>query len=468
MNCRSLPSFLIVAALLLAAGLPAGAQTPPIQPTVQETPLPPPVQLPAPPVPSGAAPERPVTVDEAVRIALANQPDVAAARAGLDAARGRTRQARAGLLPGLVAGASYTNANRSAAASSGTGTSSGSTTFDGYQWSASVRQLLYDFNHTRDLVQKARSEEISSGAGLTRVQADLVLRVKQVFYAALQMRRLVEVQESNVKSQQTHGAEARARLNAGVGTPADVVRAEAAVAESVLDLTVARNAASQALVDLAGEMGLDPRTPLSLSESSQTSVPPAGLNDLVEMAMSRRPEVLQARHEVEAARHALSAAKTSNAPSLGASVGWQQRGQDFPPDDDTVTYGVSLQWSAFDSGLTRGRVAEAAANVDAAAAAEKSVRLAVTAEVSRAFLDVKTAEQRMAASEASVANATEALRLIEGRYRAGLGTFVDVLDAQTAAVTARTNQVNARSALDQSLAALDRATGESFAAGAPG
>lgn len=63
----------------------------------------------------------------------------------------------------------------------------------------------------------------------------------------------------------------------------------------------------------------------------------------------------------------------------------------------------------------------------------------------------------MVAAEAQVTNAQEALRLAEGRYRAGIGVFLDVLDAQTDLDGANTNRVNARTSLDRARAALAHA-----------
>jgi outer membrane protein TolC len=77
--------------------------------------------------------------------------------------------------------------------------------------------------------------------------------------------------------------------------------------------------------------------------------------------------------------------------------------------------------------------------------------------VTSAYLNLKTAEQRVTTAEAEVANAQESLRLAQGRYRAGLGVFLDVIDTQAALLTAETNQANAQLAVDQARAALAHA-----------
>jgi outer membrane protein len=128
-------------------------------------------------------------------------------------------------------------------------------------------------------------------------------------------------------------------------------------------------------------------------------------------------------------------------------------------DANALTYGFVVEWPIFDSGFTKGRVKEAQSGVDIASQVAEQVRLSVISDVTRAYLNLKTAEQRVTTADAQVANAAEALRLTEGRYKAGLGEFLDVLDAQTSLLTARTNRVNAQFAVDRARVALVHAVG---------
>ena len=428
------------------------AETPPIQPRVQEAPLPPAVELPAPENINADVANKPLSVQEAVAIAMQNQPSVASARAGVNAAIGRVTQAQSGLLPSVTALGAYSND----AINNGLVSGSSST---GYSASATVRQLLFDFNNTRSRVRQASSLQRSASANLSRVESDLVLQVKRAYYAYAQNQRLATVNEANVRNQQNHLALAQARLNEGVGLPADVVRAQTAVASAIFNLTIARNNASVAGVNLAQLMGIDPRTPIVTQEENEPPIAENDVNKLVETALSRRPEIRQATSNVQAAGYGLSAAKTSNSPSIGANAGWQQRGSDINMDRQGMLYGVTLNWTPFDSGLTRGRVQEAQANITASQSQLQSVQLQVVSEVSQSYVNLRTAEQGVVTADAEVANAEEAMRLVEGRYSAGLGTFLDVLDAQTALLTARTNRVNAQTAVNQAQAALKYAIG---------
>lgn len=398
------------------------------------------------------------------------QPDVTVARSGIEAARGRTQQARSGLFPQLGLNFGYTRQEQLSTESGGTtgggGTSGGGGTTTGrgfvspgYLASANVQQLLFDFNHTRELVRQATANERAAGANLTRVQQDLVLEVKQGYYTYRENENLVGVNIENVRNSQSHLDLAQARLRAGLGLPIDVVRAQTALSEAIVALDVARNTASQSRVTLALAMGIDPRTPVTAGASGEPPPASTDVNRLTDEAMRQRPEVLQARATLEAAEHGVSAEKTFNAPALSANGGLIARGNSLPPRNDTGTIGIGIVWDPFDGGLTAGRVRTARANVETARADLRSSQLGVTADVSQAYLNLRTAEQRVASAQSEITNAEEGVSLAEGRYRAGVGLFIDVIDAQTALLTARTNRVTAESGVDRARAQLKRAIG---------
>jgi len=431
--------------------------TPPMQPKLATIELPSPVVLPAPSGVSSDVPNRPLTGDEAVLIALHHQPSIAGAAGALTAAQGSTQQARSGLLPSLTAGTGYLNVTSSpnGLAANGVPGSSGT----GYQTSASIRQLIFDFNHTRDLVLQQASLEKSANANLTRAESDLMLQVKQAFYNYVQDVRLVVVNEQNLRNAQSHEELAAARLNTGLGLPSDVVRAQTAVADAILNLNLAQNAASVGRVNLAQLMGIDPRTPVQVAETDELSVSANNVDELVAQGLWQRPDVVAAQQIVQAGKYAVTVAKTSNAPAIAANLSWIERGTSIDADQSFVEVGVALQFTPFDSGLTAGRVKQARGNLQTAQSLLDSTRLQVISDVSQAYLNLKTAEQRVVTANAEVSNAEENERLAQGRYKSGLGTFLDILDAQTALVTANSNRINAQSAVNQARAALQHAIG---------
>jgi outer membrane protein TolC len=396
---------------------------------------------------------RPLSVAEAVQIALERQRQIAIANGNFGAARGRTQQVRAGFNPTLSANTGYSRSNdirgKSASSSSTSGFNSGLT----------VNQLVYDFNLWRDQVRQAQALERVESNNLTVTQFDLVLRVKQAFYAVRQNDRLVSVAESNVQGRTVQKAFAKARVDAGFGAPPDVVRAQTDEDQAILELVQARANATLSRVSLAQALGVDPRTPLQVADSSEPEVPGDDVSPLVDIAVKRRPEILSAQETLRAAGIGVSVARKANQPAIFANAGVTSRGDSDPTDSVRGTFGLTLSWDLLDGGVQRGRVREARAK-EAVAKANYELQLQnVVADVSTAYVNLRIAEQRVSLTRSQVTNALEGVRLATGRYRGGVGTFLEVTDAQAALVLAQTNQVNAETALQSQRAALQRAIG---------
>jgi outer membrane protein TolC len=444
--------------VLLALSFPLSALaqvTQPVQPHTQDVPVPPAVTLPGPPKPELAVTNKPLTADEAVRIALRLNPSLAAAKAGVTAAQGRVQQVRSGLLPNASLSSSYSNLN-SIRGPAPTGGSSG---LSGYSSSVTVRQLLLDFNHTRDTLRQASAQERAQEHELVATRTDVVLLVKQAFYSFVQNTRLVDVNGANVKSTQAQLALAQARFDAEIGAPADVVLAKTNVASAETSLIQAQANALLAQVSLAQTLGVDPRTPIVAADSHEPTPPSDDVTALVDQALKQRPEMLSALESVRAASFGVSAAKTSEAPAMSVSVGASARGTSDPFSTQYSTVGVALGWTFGDGGLTAGLVKQARANLDLAQAALRQTSLTVIEDVSIAYVQLRSAEQRIAVAAAQVANAQESVRLAEGRYSAEVTTFIEVTIAQAALIAAQTNQVNAVSAGDLARASLVKAVG---------
>jgi len=425
-----------------------------------QPPAPPPLALPTPEVTLPPAPAAatqvpsPLSLQQAIRIALERQPQVGIAQAQVQAAAGRTRQVRSNLGPSVGVSAQ--------AASSGarlSGAAGGTATTNTYSTAIAGQQLIYDFGRTRDQVAQARSLEHATQAGARQTRQDVINQTKQAYYALLQDQRLVAVQQRNLDNQQAHLRLAEARLAEGTVPPADVYRAQTAVAEATSSLAAAQEAAEAARVNLNIALGVDVRTPTRVEETEEPA-PTLDLPALVEVALANRPEVRQARFQVTAAEQALSVANKEKLPSVVAQADYGLRSSSFPPRDSNWSYGLSLQFPLIDSGFARGLQEQAKADLKAAQISLRQVEQVVGSEVASAYLQLQTAQQQLEANTVGVASAEENLRVATGRYEEGLGIYLDVIDAQAALLTAETNRVNALYGVSAARAALKRALGQ--------
>jgi outer membrane protein len=446
-------TYLLVA--FTTAGAIAAAQTPPVQPNLTPIPLPPGVTIPGPPQDVVG---KPITATEAAEIALRNQPSIEISRAQILAAQGRTQQAKSNLLPNGTINAGYSRFQSFRTSGNGSG---GSTSSTGFTSSVTLQQLLFDFNHTVDTVRQASNLETVARQNLTAAQSDLIFSVKQAYYTYVQNEELIKVQESNLSSSQAQLALAQARLTSGLGAPADVLQAATDVGSASQQLAQARQTALNSQIDLALDMGIDPRTPIGVADSQEPPPASEDVNVLVTTALSQRPEIKSAQASIRAAGYELSAARTVSAPSIGVTASAGSRGPDDPFATSNGSIGVALNWNFIDGGFAAGATKSAQADVQISLANLKQASLNAVNDVSQAFVNLKSSEQRVSIAQSQVANATESVRLAEGRFRAGVATFLEVTTAQAALVLAQSELVNAQSQVQQGRAQLLHAIGAS-------
>jgi adhesin transport system outer membrane protein len=448
-------------ACITFAGVVAAAtvlgQTPPVKPQTPDIVVPPPVVMPVPPTEAGA---KPLTVDEAVALAQRYQQSIAIARANVEAASGRTQASEAPLHPQFGANAGVTRTeNFRGQSSGGTGGGSSPNTFTA---GLTLSQLLFDFGRTRNAVRQQRALEEANRFALSTEQQSVALDTRVAFFNFAQNLALVTSSEQNLANRQRQYNQAEARLNSGLGAPSDYVRAKAGLADAVLSLESARNAADNARITLAQQLGIDPRTPITPDTNSLAVVAAPAvteINRLIEKALKERPEMREAQQRLIAAGLGVAVARLTNAPSVSLNGGLNNRGSNDPFANQSGSIGVSLSWNFGDGGLAAGRTREAKANEDAARANLQLIGQQVVADVTLAYSDLSGARQRVATATAQVANAEELLRISEGRYTGGIGTFLEVTDAQSTLYSAQRNLLQAQSDLQRANARLQRAIG---------
>ena len=436
--------------LVVLAAKVAFCQTPPIQPQTPDIKVPPPLTLPGPTIEAG---KQPLDIQEAIAIALKNQPDIAIAQGNLVSAQGRKAQAQSGLYPQFDANASAISQTQLRGETVGTSPSR-------FSASINIDQLLFDFGRTRDSVRQQSALQRAFEFVLARTRHTVVLDVKSAFYDLLQNHEFVAISEANVANRQKQLDLAQARLDSGLGPPADVVRAKTNLADGVISLESARATELNSRVTLAQQLGIDPRTPITPADSTETPMDKEDdIEALVKTAMENRPDIRESEARVSAAEYSISSASKGNLPRISATASLGARGSTDPFASETGSVGISVSWSFFDSGLTAGRVKEARGQEQVARAQLVQVTQQAVTEVSQAYVDLKAALQRVETARAQVANALELLRISEGRYQGGIGQFLEVTDAQNSIVSAQRNLSQAQKDVARARARLRTAIG---------
>jgi outer membrane protein TolC len=423
--------------------------TPPPKVTTPDVKIPGNLSLPGPAQSEIGA--QPLSISEAVAIALKKQPQVLIAQANILAAQGRVQQTASSLLPQFGANASYNN--QASIVNSGP-------VLDPFAATVSVQQLLFDFGRTRDLVRQQSALERSVRWSLTRTQQSIAMQVKSAFYDLVQNLANVKLSEDDVATRQKELDEANARMNNGLGAPVDVLQAKTNLADGAVSLSTARNAAFTSQLTLAQLMGINPRTPIVPAPAKETPLADEGdMEKLVTAAMTSRPDIKTAMEQVAAATYAVSGAQKGNLPRVDAIGGMNGRGPNDPFATEAATYGIVVTWLFGDGGLTAGQVKEARGNEDAAKQNLIVVTNQAIADVGQAFVDLQSAIQRLDLAGVGTANAQELVRVDLGRYTGGIGQFLDVTTAQSALFTAQRSLTQAQGDVERARARLRAAVG---------
>jgi outer membrane protein len=402
------------------------------------------------------AASRVVHLEEAVRSAVENHPQLREARAGTEAASARADQARAGLLPrvGLTAGPSIRGEGSSAGGGSGPTSSLGA--------DLSASQLLFDFGQTWGRWRAAQAGAEAQRASEGTTQQQLILGARTAFFGARTQRDLVRVARETLANQQRHLEQVQGFVEVGTRARIDLAQIRTDRANAAVQLINAENAYETAKVQLNQAMGVEADTDYDLGD--ETLGPVAGedasTDELLKEALAARPEVAALEAQVRAQQLNVEALSGGYWPSFGVStgagagagagaLGWNWSAQ------------LTMNWQLFQGLATTAQVREARAALSSAEAQRDLLRQQVRLQVDQARLAVRGAKAALAAAGEALAAARERLELAEGRYQTGAGSILELGDAQVALTTAAAQEVRAEANVALARAQLIQALGRS-------
>ncbi|WP_298270402.1 TolC family protein [Geobacter sp.] len=394
-----------------------------------------------------------LTPDEALATALKNHPQTIEARANVSVAEARTGMALANYYPQVTIAADWSKGR-----SFLTPLESIRET-EVHTEALYLRQTIYDFGRTAGAVAAARGNRIAATEALAVTRQDVAFRVRGAYYLVLAAEKQVAATRETVAAREAVFRQAEEFFRQGIRAKVDVARAEANLYGARTALIRAENNRELARVELANAMGLPSLEGRPLVEPA---VPPA---PLPELDKSRR-EAFTARAELKriaalesAATATLKSARSGYLPILSgtASVGYADR--NFPPGGNVWGVGLNLTVPLFSGFSTVEQEREAAASLRGVEARKDNLKLQVVKEVESAWLGVKEAAARIESTTKEEEAAREHQALAMGRYKEGVGSIIEVTDAQSQALDAETAHIQAVYDYHTALARLDRAVG---------
>ena len=404
-----------------------------------------------------------LTQDDAVAIALETQPSIQARLSDYLAAAYRVDQALSPLLPQLTATGKLAQTQSLGTPLGGSArTSARGTTVirdprDNTTLQISLSQLIFDFGKTFASTEAARrlAEQAQEDVELQR---QLVTQtVKESFTNINFAQRLIRVQEQAVERANLNLRSARGFFEVGTRPKSDVARAEVDVANARVDLIRARNAERLARVALNTAMGIPADTPTQVQDNLIYQPLTLDRTKLTSLALAQRPEYKQARLRVNEAEARMRRAFRDFFPDLTGSgfFGGSQYQM-----TEIWEVAVNLSWTLYDGGNRLSRFRESKVNVEAAQSRVRASELDISREVEQAYIVVSEAGERIQAAQVAVASAQENFRLAQGRFDAGVGTILELTDAQLALTQAQNTEAQALADYRIAVVRLERALGQ--------
>lgn len=413
MTMNSPKLLMLVAATLLTAETPGRAQSP-----VPDT----------------------LTVERAVALGLAHHASLRAAQANIDAAKAGKTLALSPYLPAV--GFTATDTHNEGSFVFNPTIQPKYQIYSSYSTGFSASQLIYDFGKTSNRVGASTDQVRSSEEDFRTMHDAVITNVRTAFFAALEAEDVLRVNKETLSQTEDHLRQANAFYAVGRRPLLDVRRAEVEVANAKLGLITAGNQVQVSRLQLENAMG-EHLAPGYVLKGAVTHEPVAiSLDSAKTVAMNLRPDILSARARYESLLSTARAAWSQHLPTLSATGTYTWNGFSatlYPKWTAGLTFSVPI-FQGFSINAQHDQ-ATAAAEVQAA-----QVTLTVEnamLDVEQTYLAIQAAAERIEASSRLVDEAEESLRLAEKQYAAGVGTSIEITDAQITRANARIAAIQA-------------------------
>lgn len=398
-----------------------------------------------------------LTIQRAAELAFAYHPSIRGTQAGIHLASGSYRQAFAGYLPTLGFNASDTHTEGAFVFNPSSGIRD--QVYSTYLASFSVQQTIFDFGRTisrvsanGDLVDAATMDDAAA-------RNTLVMNVELAYFAVMQAREVVTVNEQAVQAATRHLAQAKGFYSVGRRPQLDVRKAEVDVANANVNLISAKNALRVARVQLENAIGARLPVAAVISDSLPVVTVVPQLDSLREFALANRPELVASRARLSASSSLITAAWTQHLPVLSATGTYTWSNFYSSPLYPRWSAALTVSVPIFQGFGVDAQVQQARANEELVRAGLDQLIQSALLEVEQNYLQMLEAEERLAAAEKLVEEADQALLLADRQYAAGVGTQLDVTDAQLTRSNAQITRIKARFDLSSSLIRLRRSVG---------
>lgn len=428
-----------------------------------------------------------LTLEEAIQLALKNNNAIKAQKAEVESAKGTVITGFSGFLPKVEGRLSYYLGEKGYEISTTipansfgpgfpptdltTGFNSESFTYD-YTVGLTLTQPLFAGGKIWNGYKISMLAKKIQDERLRQTKNDITFQVTDAFYRILLAKSFLEVAKEAKALSDEHLRVARARYKAGEATEYEVLRAEVETANLDSQLIKAENAVQLATIALKNIIGLKEEQDVNIIGELEPVDFDITLEECINLAKSKRPEVIQMRYQKKLAGHNYELAIGNYIPNLALVGNYQsltnkrntERIFDGPEDKWFESYSVMLVLSVpiFDGLYNYGKIKEAKWGIRKINEFDLQLDKAIELEIKQAYSSLLEAKKVMSAGEKNVNTARRAVEIAQVQYKNGLITSVELLSAEVGLTQAKTNYLQAKYDYMIAVAKLKKAIGENL------
>ena len=396
-----------------------------------------------------------MSLDDAIRLALANNPAIMSAISNTEIYQSKIGQAWSGYFPTISAGIGYDRTKTLMPMMSGT-------KFEPFNYfktvSLTAEETLFDFGKTKSQADIAKKSYLATKDNLQATINDTIYSVKEAYYALLYTIQKEAVYQDTVTRYEMHLEQANAYYQIGVKPKIDVLTAEYNLSNAKLGHIKAQNEVDMATAALNNAMGLPELANYSIDEKIKLKKYEYNFDEMITKAYDVRPELLAAQKRAEASNLLVRASKRAFTPDLKIAASYNLGGK-TPGQDYGYSFGGSLAYPVTNLMKLKKEVDEAKATAKKDSADFQKIKQDVYLDVKNAYLTLYETEQTVPVTKSAMLQAQEQYELASGRYKIGVGEIIELKDAENTYRNSQLDYYNAILKYNVAVANLEKVIG---------
>ena len=411
-----------------------------------------------------------LTLDEAIRLGLENSHQLNSAKMNVKYREANYGEVKTQMLPTLQFYAGYTRLSEITPY-----------TFSGpfgsidiapnitnnYTMKLSLVQPLFTGYRLSSSSDIAENYFFASKENFTKEQQDLILKIKTAYWNVFKAKKINKVIDENILQTQAHLNDVKSMFDRGMATNNELLKVEVQLAEAKLKQIDAQNSVKLAKLALNSILGLPLTNPVEIFEEININlIPEIDLNEQLEKAYQKRPELKAMDYNIKSGEKAIDLANSGWFPQiyLNGNYYYSNPNQRFFPQQEKFKgswdVNITLSYDLWNWNRTGYKSTQAEVQLEQSKDNYNIIKDAITLEVNQNYLNVLQAKEKLSVSEFSVKQAEENYRVTKELFAQGLTINSELLDAEVALLQAKTNYVQTIVDYELAKTSLEKSVGD--------